>query len=179
MLVVIIISAAAVSIFALQSLSNNPNSNPSGRSTQTHTTTVTTVSTITFAATTVTTTVLPKFAQIAVTGSALLAVYFQPTGTTTTFTCATSASGAYLTLTNTGSESVSVANVSIAWSGSNVIYTLSGTCNIAAPGPGLSTTEIIFPATTKLNPAAAAGQLITGAVTLSNGVQLFFIARFQ
>src|SRR5438552_9706810 len=67
-------------------------------------------------------------AQIAVTGTALLATYFTSGGTTTTFTCATASSGSYLTLTNTGTGSVASATISITWGGTNTAYNLTGVC---------------------------------------------------
>jgi len=118
-------------------------------------------------------------AQVAVTGTALLAAYFLNGGSTQTFTCATSASPAYLTLTNTGSGSASVATMSLTWAGGNTAYTLSGTCNIGASGSATATTYIIFPATTKTTPSAIAGQSYTGTVTLSNGAQLLLTGTWQ
>src|SRR5437588_4395411 len=50
-------------------------------------------------------------AQVAVTGTALLAADFQSGGSTSTFTCASASSGAYLTLTNTGSGKIGRAHV--------------------------------------------------------------------
>ena len=55
-------------------------------------------------------------ARVAVTGTALLAANFLSGGTTKTFTCATTSAGSYLTLTNTGTGSASVAAVSLVWS---------------------------------------------------------------
>src|SRR2546427_7304057 len=54
-------------------------------------------------------------AQIAVTGTALLALNFLSTNAGKTFTCASSSSAAYLTLTNTGSGSSSIAAISLTW----------------------------------------------------------------
>src|SRR5712664_4937301 len=51
-------------------------------------------------------------AQVAVTGTALIAADFLVGGTTTTFTCASTSAIAYLTLTNTGTGSASVATIS-------------------------------------------------------------------
>src|SRR5467141_161404 len=92
-------------------------------------------------------------AQVAVTGTALLALNFLSTNAGKTFTCASSSSAAYLTLTNTGSGSASVATISLTWAGGNSAYTLlSGTCNIGASGSTSATTYLVFPASTKITP---------------------------
>jgi flagellin-like protein len=118
-------------------------------------------------------------AQIAVTGTAFLASSFQASGTTKTFSCATTSSASYLTLTNTGTGSVASATVSIVWAGANTAYVLSGLCIVGASGSSTSTTYIIFPATTQLVPSAATGQVYTGQITLSNGAQLLFTGTWQ
>jgi flagellin-like protein len=119
-------------------------------------------------------------AQVAVTGTALSAVSFLSTNAGKTFTCATTSSAAFLTLTNTGSGSASVATISFTWAGGNSAFTLlSGTCNIGASGSTAATTYIIFPATTKITPSAIPGQTYTGTVTLSNGAQLLLTGIWQ
>jgi hypothetical protein len=118
-------------------------------------------------------------AQIAVTGTALLATYFTATGSTMTFTCSTASSGAYLTVTNTGTGSVASATISITWGGINTAYTLSGVCIMGASGSATSTLYIIFPATTKIPLSAVAGQTYTGTVILSNGAQLLLTGTWQ
>jgi flagellin-like protein len=118
-------------------------------------------------------------AQVAVTGTALLAVDFQTGSAGTAFTCASTSSAAYLTLTNTGTGQASVATISITWAGGNTAYTLTGTCNIGASGSATATTYIIFPATSQLTPSAIAGQGYTGTVTLSNGAQLLLTGTWQ
>ena len=118
-------------------------------------------------------------AQIAVTGTALLAADFKTSGSTSTFTCDTASSSAYLTLTNTGTGTATVATISITWAGGNTAFTLSGTCNIGASGSATATTYIIFPATTTITPSAVAGQTYTGTVTLSNGAQLLLTGTWQ
>src|SRR6266576_603845 len=97
-------------------------------------------------------------AQIAVTGTALLATSFTSGGSTSTFTCATTSSGSYLTVTNTGTGSVASATISITWGGINTAYTLSGVCIIGASGAATSTAYIIFPPTTRIPLSATAGQ---------------------
>jgi len=119
-------------------------------------------------------------AQVAVTGTALLALNFLSTNAGKTFTCASSSSAAYLTLTNTGSGSASVATISLTWAGGNSAYTLlSGTCNIGASGSTSATTYLVFPASTKITPSAISGQAYTGTVTLSNGAQLLLTGTWQ
>ncbi len=118
-------------------------------------------------------------AQIAVTGTALLAADFTSAGTTSTFTCAATSSLAYLTLTNTGTGSATVATVSITWAGGNTAFTLSGPCTIGASGSATATEYIIFPITTKITPTAISGQAYTGTVTLSNGASLLLTGLWQ
>ncbi len=118
-------------------------------------------------------------AQVAVTGTALLAADFFTAGTTSTFTCASVSSLAYLTMTNTGTASAAVSTVSITWAGSNTAFSVSGACTIGASGSTTATQYIIFPATTRITPSAVAGTVYTGTVTLSNGAQLLFTGTWQ
>src|SRR2546430_11028540 len=118
-------------------------------------------------------------AQVAVTGTALLAADFKTGGSTTTFTCASASSAAYLTLTNTGSGSASVATISLTWAGGNTAYTGPANCNVGPSGSASATTYIIFPNTSTINPSAISGQTFTGTVTLSNGAQLLLTGTWQ
>jgi len=118
-------------------------------------------------------------AQVAVTGNALLAADFTGAGTTTTFTCATTSSLAYLTLTNTGSAGASVTAITITWAGGQTSYTLSGTCRIGASGSATATSYVIFPATTLITTSAVTLQAYTGTVALSNGAQLLVTGTWQ
>ena len=118
-------------------------------------------------------------AQVAVTGTALLASSFLTGGSTKTFTCATTSSGSYLTLTNTGSGSASVATISFTWAGGNTAYTGPTNCNIGASGSSTATTYLLFPVTSTVSPSAISGQTYTGTVTLSNGAQLLLTGTWQ
>ncbi len=118
-------------------------------------------------------------AQVAVTGTALLASSFLTGGSTKTFTCATTSSGSYLTLTNTGSGSASVATISFTWAGGNTAYTGPTSCNIGASGSATATTYLLFPTTSTITPSAISGQTYTGTVTLSNGAQLLLTGTWQ
>jgi flagellin-like protein len=118
-------------------------------------------------------------AQVAVTGTALMAADFQAGGSTLSFTCASSSSAAYLTLTNTGSGSASVSTISITWAGGNTAYTGPTNCNVGPSGSSTSTTYIIFPNTSTVSPSAISGQTYTGTVTLSNGAQLLLTGTWQ
>jgi flagellin-like protein len=118
-------------------------------------------------------------AQIAVTGTALIAADFLTGGSTQTFTCATTSSLAYLTLTNTGTGTATVATISLTWAGGNTAYTLTAACNVGASGSPTATTYIIFPITSKITPSAVSGQTYTGTVTLSNGAQLLLTGTWQ
>src|SRR6267142_4535527 len=118
-------------------------------------------------------------AQVAVTGTALQAADFQTGGSTTSFTCASSSSAAYLTLTNTGSGSASVSTVSVTWAGGNTAYSGPTNCNVGPSGSSTATTYVIFPITSTITPSAISGQTYTGTVTLSNGAQLLFTGTWQ
>jgi flagellin-like protein len=98
-------------------------------------------------------------AQVAVTGTALLA--------------------ANLTLTNTGSGSASVSTISFTWAGGNTAYTGPTGCNIGASGSATATTYLLFPGTSTITPSAISGQTYTGTVTLSNGAQLLLTGTWQ
>jgi len=117
--------------------------------------------------------------QIAVTGTAFLASYFLTGGSTKNFFCATTSSGSYLTLTNTGTSSASVGAISVTWAGSNTVYTGPNNCNIGAAGSSTATTYLLFPATNTITPSAISGQAFTGTVTLSDGEQLLFTGTWQ
>ena len=118
-------------------------------------------------------------AQVAVTGTALKASDFLSGGSTKTFTCATTSSGSYMTLTNTGSGSAAEATVSFTWAGGTTAYVGPTNCNIGASGSATATTYLLFPATSQITPSATAGQSYSGTVTLSNGAQLLFTATWQ
>jgi flagellin-like protein len=118
-------------------------------------------------------------AQVAVTGTALLAADFLTGGSTTAFTCSSASSAAYLTLTNTGPGSASVVTISITWVGGNTAYTGPTNCNIGGEGSATARVYIIFPATTKITPSAIAGQTYTGAIVLSNGAQLLLTGTWE
>ena len=112
--------------------------------------------------------------RVAVTGTVLLANYFTAHGNTSTFTCASSASGAYLILTDFGTGTVTVTGVSITWADGITAYLPSGGCDVGASGSTNSTQYLLFPATTTLNVDAATALTYTGTVTLSTGAQLLF-----
>ncbi len=118
-------------------------------------------------------------ARVAVTGTALMASNFLSGGTTKTFTCATTSAGSYLTLTNTGTGSASVAAISFTWAGGNTAYTGPTGCNVGASGSATATTYLLFPGTSTISPGAISGQSYTGTVTLSNGAQLLLTGTWQ
>src|SRR5438445_1937027 len=118
-------------------------------------------------------------ARVAVTGTALLAADFTAAHATKTFTCGTTSAGSYLTLTNTGTGSASVAAISFTWAGGNTAYTGPTGCNIGASGSATATTYLLFPNTSQITPGAISGQTYTGTVTLSNGAQLLLTGTWQ
>lgn len=115
--------------------------------------------------------------QVAVAASSLPAEDFAANGTSSTFTCASSPSGAYMTLTNNGTSSESVASVSIASGGNVTTFAASGGC-IVPPGSGV-TTDIIFPTDSVITPGAMSGSYYVGVVTLSDGAQVLFAGTWQ
>jgi hypothetical protein len=112
--------------------------------------------------------------QVSVADAVLPAENFAVNGTTSTFTCAQSASGAYLVLTDKNAGSDSVASVSISSIGGTTVFTPSGTCDI-----GSETTYIVFPATSELNSTAVSGQSYEGFVSMADGVPVTFQGTWQ
>jgi hypothetical protein len=112
--------------------------------------------------------------QVALADIAMPAHDFTANGTTSTFTCASSPSGAYLELTDKNTGGDSVASVSIATVGAATVFTPSGTCDISA-----ATTYIIFPATSQISPSAVSGQTYEGFVSLADGVPITFNGTWQ
>jgi len=120
-------------------------------------------------------------AQIGVTGTAMLAADFKTGGSTSTFTCATTAPAtAYITLTNTGTAAATVVSVTITWAGSNNAFSGPSTCSVGGAGSATATSYIVFPTTsTVLTSNAAAGQTYNGVATLSNGATVLFTGTWQ
>jgi len=116
---------------------------------------------------------------VTVAGAALPAGGFDANTTATTFVCAASPSGAYLTLTNGGTGSVSVSYVSITSAGIVSEFTPSGACEVGGLGSGASTTNVIFPANSQVAPTPVSGQDYTGVVGLSDGVSIPFSGVWQ
>jgi len=116
--------------------------------------------------------------QIVVTGQSLPASAFATGGSTTTFTCGTTSSGAFFALANGGSARGTIVGVTIAWAGTNNAFTLSGGCTLGASGSSTATSYINFPSSNKLTAQGAAdavsGGKYTGTITLSDGVKLLF-----
>ena len=104
---------------------------------------------------------------------------FETSGGTATFTCSTTASGAYLVVTNTGTAAGTVTGVTLTWAGANNAYTPSGSCSIGAAGSATATTYINLPATASITATATTGQTFQGTVTLSNGAEVLYTGTFQ
>jgi len=115
--------------------------------------------------------------QVVVGDSSFPAEDFTASGTTTTFTCAASPSAAYLTLTDNGTGSASVASISIASVGGITEFAPSGACDITT-GAG-AITYIMLPATSQISPSAVSGSYYAGVVTLSDGSQIPFEGTWQ
>ncbi len=112
--------------------------------------------------------------QVSVTDAALPVADFSLNGTSSTFTCGSSPSGAYLILTDRNTGSDSVASVSISSIGGTTVFTPSGTCDI-----GAETTYIVFPAAALLNSTAVSGQTYEGFVSMADGVPVTFQGTWQ
>jgi hypothetical protein len=112
--------------------------------------------------------------QVAVADAELPASDFSVNGTASTFTCASSPSGAYLVLTDRDTGSDSVASVSISYVGGTTVFTPSTTCDI-----GAETTYILFPATSELNSAVVSGQSYEGFVAMADGTPATFQGAWQ
>jgi len=121
--------------------------------------------------------------QIAMSGHSLVASAFGTGGGTTTFTCTTTPSGAYLFLSNSGGARGTVAGVTIGWAGTNNAFTLSGACTIGALGSPTSNMYITFPSSNRLTAPGAidalSGQTYTGTITLSDGVKILFTGIWE
>ena len=109
--------------------------------------------------------------------SALPAADFTAAGTTSTFTCAASPSGAYLALADNGTSGATVTSVSIASASGVTRFAPSGACDLAS-GSG-ATVYIVFPSTTQVSPSAASGSYYAGVVSLSDGSQVPFAGNWQ
>ena len=115
--------------------------------------------------------------QFVVADSTLLAADFTAAGTTSTFTCAPSPSGAYLALDDNGTSGASVTSVSIASASGVTRFAPSGACDPAS-GSG-ATVYIVFPSTTRVSPSAVSGSYYAGVVSLSDGTQVPFAGSWQ
>ena len=122
---------------------------------------------------------VPGQLAVAVRDAALPANGFNATGTTSTFTCAPSPSGAYLALTNGGTGTAGVSYISITSAGVVSEFTPSGECDIGGLGSGSSTTFALFPLSSEVSPTPLSGQDYTGVVGLSDGLSIPFAGAWQ
>jgi len=113
--------------------------------------------------------------RVSVSGSALLASDFSVNGTTTTFTCSSSPSAAYLALTDGGTGTVSVVSIALASSGNDTMFTPSGQCTVNASG----TTYVAFSSASRLAPSPLSGAYYAGVVSLSDDTQVPFVGVWQ
>jgi hypothetical protein len=117
-------------------------------------------------------------AQVAVTGAQLLAAGVLSSGSST-FTCASSPSRAYVALTNLGAVSVSFATISFGRAGGRTTYPVAGPCSLGASGSPTSNTYLIFPASTKTDQSPIFRDAFAGTLILSNGAQILFTGTWQ
>lgn len=102
---------------------------------------------------------------------------FKANGTTSTFTCGTAPSAAYVALTDNGGGSASVTSVSITSGGNGTTFTPSGACVIGAAAGAAS--YIVFPATSQITPTPLQGAYFAGIVSLSDDTQIPFEGTWQ
>jgi len=116
---------------------------------------------------------------VAITGTFLKGADFQAGGTTTAFSCAGSAGGSWISLSNSGTAGSFVRGVTITWAGGGSTFTPTGSCAVGPAGSPAATVFLVFPTTMKLGADAMAGQTFTGSVSLSNGAQVQFAGSWQ
>jgi hypothetical protein len=106
---------------------------------------------------------------------------FATKGTTMAFTCNLIAgSGAYLVLTNTGTQPAALTGVTITWAGANNAFSPPPAgCAIGPAGSSTATLYINLPDPATLSVAAVPGQTFQGAVTFSSGAAAPFTGTFQ
>lgn len=113
--------------------------------------------------------------RVAVSGSSLPAADFSVNGTSTTFSCSSSPSAAYMALTDGATGTVSVVSIAIASAGNDTMFTPSGPCTVDASG----TTYITFSAASELAPSPLSGAYYAGVVGLSDDTQAPFVGVWQ
>jgi len=163
--VVILAVVAAGGIFYLQSL--NTSGQPRTSQTVTTSTSVSSSSSQT------------GLAVETVLSGSLKAADFKAEGTTTTFTCGTSAVGSYIRLSNSGSGTGSVITVTFTWNGATDVFTPLGQCLVGPAGYASTTEYILFSTTSRLTFSASAGGAVTGFVILSGGAEIAFAGSFE
>jgi hypothetical protein len=175
-LIVAIISASAVAIFWI-----GVSSRVSSSSTLTVTVTETSFQTVAGNSTSQASGSQSATAQVAVTEVTASAADFATRGRATSFTCNLIAgSGAYLVLTNTGTQSLMLAGLTIAWAGaSNAFSPPPDGCQIGPAGSGASTLYINLPDPATVSVPAATGQTFQGAVSFSDAGEALFTGTFQ
>jgi len=165
-LVVILAVVAAVGIFYLQGL----NTSGQPRNSQTLTSSSTLVSSSSSQT---------GLAVVTVLSGSLKAADFKAAGTSTTFTCGTSAVGSHVRLSNSGSGTGSVIAVTINWNGATDAFTPLGECLVGPAGYASTTEYILFSTTSRLTFSASAGGAVTGFVILSGGAEIAFAGSFE
>lgn len=118
-------------------------------------------------------------ALVEVTATSMNGGDFQSSGSVTDFTCSGAASGSWLSVSNSGTATISVSSVTITWAGGNSVFAVDGPCDLGPSGSGSATVYLTFPPTTQINIDAITGQTYKGSVGLSNGVQVLFTGTWQ
>jgi len=118
-------------------------------------------------------------AVVTVLSGSLKAADFKGAGTTTTFSCGTSAVGSYIRLSNSGSGTGSVIAVTFTWNGATDVFTPLGECLVGPAGYSSTTEYVLFSTTSRLTFSASVGGAITGFVILSGGAEIAFAGAFE
>ena len=163
---VVILAVVAVGILYLQSL----NTGGQPRTSQTVPTSSTSVSSSSSQT---------GLAVVTVLSGSLKAADFKGAGTTTTFSCGTSAVGSYIRLSNSGSGTGSVIAVTLTWNGATDVFTPLGECLVGPAGYSSTTEYVLFSTTSRFTFSASVGGAVTGFVILSGGAEIAFAGSFE
>jgi hypothetical protein len=113
--------------------------------------------------------------HVDVSASSLPAADFTVNGSTSSFTCSTSPSGAYLALEDDGAGTVSVTSVALGSVGNETVFTASGPCAVSSS----STTFVTFSASSHMAPSPLSGGFYAGVIGFSDDSQTPFDGMWQ
>jgi hypothetical protein len=118
-------------------------------------------------------------AQVAVTGTAFSVADFA-VGSSGAFDCVTTApTTPYLSVANTGTSTVQITGITIAWAGADNSFPPAASCAVGSAGSATAAIYVELVGTPKLTVAPASGQSYSGTVALSNGAFILFTGTWQ